>query len=511
MLVFDKAFGGHSINLLAGHEAYVYNYHIVEASARTFPLHTMRELDAASVISWNGSDENNHKIESYLSRAEYSFRDRYYFSGSIRRDGTSRFSPDSRWGNFWSVGASWRISEESFMAGFDWLDNMTLRISHGTQGNERIAGLYAWMGTFSTEKDLGQGGFRLNSLSNEQLKWESAVQTNIGIEASLIRRVNVSFDYFIKSSKDLLFERELPLSSGLGSVSENIGDVKNTGIELSVNSTNMVRGDFRWQTMLNLTHFKNEITSLPRKEIAAGYHRYKVGTSVYDFYIREWAGVNPANGNGMWYKNIVELDELGNPVMDADGDLIVIGKETTEILSEASFYYQESSLPDFFGNITNSFYYKDFDLSFNIVFSVGGQMYDNLWARLNHAGARNRGETFWAGMVDHWTPENRDTDIPRMTDYGPIGNQFHATSTKFLLDNTYARFRNLTVGYTLPSDLTSRLGLSRVRVYFQADNFLTFSKHKKDISVDPEQSMAGTVSNNLPVNKIYSGGLQISF
>jgi len=511
LIRYSKSLGNHNISLLAGHEAYSYTWHGVDASRSGFPTFSLIEVSAASNLTGNGSWEDNHRIESYLSNAEYNYNDKYYISASFRRDGSSRFAPGSRWGNFWSAGASWRISEESFMENYTWLDNLTLRASYGTQGNERISGYYAWLGLYDTTKDLGKSGFQLNTLTNEKLHWEKNIQANFGIEANILGRWNFSIEYFNRKSKDLLFNRELPLSSGLGSVAENIGDVANRGIELSVNSVNILSGDFRWETQLNMTSFKNVITSLPSEEISAGWHRYVVGRSVYDFYLRDYAGVNPENGNAMYFKNIYETDPMGDPVLDENGDPIVIGKETTEVLSEASFYYVGSSLPDLYGNVVNSFYYKGFDLSFNIMYKFGGKIYDQVYQSMCRSGTRP--ETFAKAMVNYWTPENTDTDIPRLTDYGAIGNQFSATSTRFLVDGTYLRLRNLTLGYTIPHNIVSRFDLSKVRVFFQGDNFITIFKYgKNDRSLDPEAGLdGGSRSGNIPTPKIFSGGIQVTF
>jgi len=351
----------------------------------------------------------------------------------------------------------------------------------------------------------------LSTLTNDALHWESNIQANFGIEASILGRWNFSIEYFNRKSKDLLFNRELPLSSGLGSVAENIGDVENKGIELSVNSVNILMSDFRWETQLNITSYKNVITSLPSKEISAGRHRYVVGRSVYDFYLRDYAGVNPENGNAMYFKDIYETDPMGDPVLDENGDPIVIGKETTEVLSEASFYYVGSALPDLYGNVVNSFYYKGFDLSFNMIYSIGGKLYDGVFASLSRSGTRP--ETCAKAMVNHWTPENTDTDIPRMTDYGAIGNQFFASSTRFLVDGTYLRLRNLTFGYTVPQNIVSRFNLSKVRIFFQGDNFITIFKYgKNDRSLDPEVRLNGGASTgDIPTPKIFSGGIQVTF
>jgi TonB-linked SusC/RagA family outer membrane protein len=508
LLRYTKKFNDHNINFLAGHEAYSNKDHFVTAGGNGFPTSTLLELSAASTITGASSTADEHNIESYLSNLTYDFKDKYYMSVSFRRDGTSRFAPESRWGNFYSLGASWRISEELFMKELKWLDNLTLRLSYGEQGNERISNYYAWLGLYDVIKDSGISGFNLNTLTNTSLKWERIKQTSLGFEAKLLERFSISAEYFNKASEDLLFNRELPLSSGMGSVAENIGDVENKGFEISINSLNLNIGGFRWETGLNISHFKNVITSLPAKEISAGLRRYVVGRSVYDFYLLDYAGVNPSNGNALFYKDIYEEDGSGNPVLDPDGNRIVIGKETTESTIDASYYYVGSSLPDFYGNIDNSFYYKGFDLGINLIYSIGGYVYDAAYKSLMCSG--NRYEPYSADIMNYWTPENTDTDVPRMTTFGTLANIFNTASSRWLVSATYARVRNVTLGYTLPQNIVSRLGLSRVRVFLQGDNFLTFYKYKNR-GTNPEAGVEGQADIQIPLQQVFSGGIQVSF
>jgi len=510
LISYNKNFNKHNIDILAGHEAYSYKYNNTSASGSTFPVNSLVEVGATSVMNSVNSNEDNHRIESYLTSAKYNYDQKYYFSASFRRDGTSRFHPDSRWGNFWSVGASWRLSEETFLDSQSWIDNLTLRASYGSQGNERISNYYAYLGLYNTTKENSTPAFILSSLSNPTLKWENNRQANIGFDLSMMERFRISAEFFIRDSQDLLFNREMPLSTGLGSIAENIGDIRNTGFEVQLYSLNILTSDFRWETELNLTSYKNEITSLPNEEISAGLHRYVVGKSVYDFYLKDFAGVESTTGKAQYYKNIIELDGLGNPVLDENGKEIVTGKELTTNYNEASYYYLGSALPKLYGNIVNDFYYKGFDLSFNFLFSIGGKIYDNGLIRMAHYGV-NAGKAFYADMVNRWTPENTDTDIPRVTSHGPTGNMFSGSSSQYLIDGTYARLRNLTLGYTLPEHVTSSVGLSRVRVYLKADNYLTLYKYRKR-GTDPELGFNGAIDvNSVTVPRIISGGLQVSF
>lgn len=498
LVEYDKTFSEkHNVNILAGHEMYSMDFNLANITRDGFPIETLTEAGAASSLIGGESFGHEHKIESYLSRLEYNYDGKYFFSSSFRRDGTSRFGSDSRWGNFWSVGSSWIISKESFMSGNSLINNFVLRASHGLQGNERLssnqlAQLYAHLGLYSTSTEQSNSAFLLSSLANPTLKWETNVQTNIGINAALLsNRVKLSVDYFIKKSNDLLFNRELALSAGLGSIAENVGDVKNSGIELTLNTTNINSGDLIWNTQLNFTKVKNEITSLPNETISTGNFRLEKGVSMFSYYIREWAGVDAANGDGLWFTE---------------------GGQTTNNVNDAVFGYHGSALPSFYGNITNNVYFKGFDFSFNLYFSVGGKVYDNGLARMSHPGSRNVAETFVLDFYENrWTPETPNSKHTRTTDYGTIGNTWRAASTRFLVSGSFARLRNVTLGYTIPTDLVSKIGLDNVRVFMQGDNMMTFFS-EADRGFDPEMAFNGSSDiRSVPVSKIFTAGIQIAF
>ena len=493
ILSYIRSFGDHNINILGGVEFFKEQSRGLQSQGENFALPTLTEIGAASLISYGSSWEDNHSIQSYLSKLEYNYMEKYFFTGSFRRDGTSRFAPESRWGNFGSVGASWRMSKEAFLSGTSgWLKDLTLRASYGSQGNENIASWYAYLGTYNISREQGQTALQLSTVSNTALKWESDIQTNIGLSTNLFERVIINFDYFVKNSKDLLFNRQLPLSSGLASISENIGDLQNKGFEFELHTYNLPSSSqFKWETFINVSHYANKITRLPSEEIQAGNYRYKVGVSCYEYYLREWRGVNPENGMGLWSKG-------------TEG-------ETTEDPNEATLDYRGNALPDAFGNIMNNFYYKGLDLSLNVVYSIGGYIYDQLNRRQSHPGSRNIAETFAAKSYDYWTPTNTDATMTRLTDYGPIGNLYISASTRYLVDATYARVRNITLGYTIPKNITSKIRMTNVRVFFQADNQFTFFA-KKSRGLDPEQQIGGYVEHTfIPPMKTLVGGLSVNF
>src|SRR5690606_28643705 len=301
-----------------------------------------------------------------LAQVNYDYLGRYHFSASFRRDGSSRFSQQARWGNFWSVGASWNVKEENFLQDVSAIDNANLRFSYGAQGNDNV-GNYAYGGFYSIYNSLDMLGLLPSDLPTPNLKWETNLNLNFGVDISLFNnRLIAQLDLFDRRSKDLLFTKPLSPSTGYSGIDANIGSLRNRGIDGQLTGVPIRNGDFRWDVTLNFGHYINKITKLPQKEILTGsigqYGNTKKmveGGSVYDFYIKEWAGVNPENGKATWYKDVV--DENGN----------VTGRTTTENQTEATPYFQGSSLPDLYGGLGNSFSFKGFDLSFLLSYSIG--------------------------------------------------------------------------------------------------------------------------------------------
>lgn len=507
LLIIDHAIGHHSFNLLAGHEAFhkVSNY--LSGSKENFPIEGLTELGAAATLLDASSSEDNISMESWLSRLEYNYMGKYYLSGSFRRDGSSRFHPDSRWGSFWSVGASWRISEEAFMDSFKWLDNFTWKISYGSQGNDNVGSLYAYQGLYNSGwNDLTNPGFLISSLANPVLHWESNYQLNTGIETRILQKLSLSAEYYNRISQDLLFWRPLPPSAGIGSIASNIGAIRNRGVDIHLSNININSASLRWETELTLSHFRNKIVSLPEDEISAGYHRYKEGKSVYDFYLKKWAGVDPDNGMAMWWKNIYETDGEGNPVLDEHGEKIIVGQETTYDYGEADYAYVGSALPDLYGSIINNFYFKGFDLSFMFYFSLGGKIMDTDYSSMMHPGSRI-GANFSKDILDRWTPDNRETNVPRLSTSSSAATSIQA-STRFLYDASFARLRNVTLGYSIPENIVSQIGVSKARAFVKADNILTIFQRK---GLDPDQNIGGTTGNRLTTMKSISFGINVSF
>ena len=502
LLTYNKSFGEHTLTVLLGQEAYSTHYKNLSASKRGFAFNGLTEINSASEMNSMSSYYTQYRLLSWLSRVEYDFNDRYYVSASFRTDGSSRFHPDNRWGNFWSVGASWRLSNEEFMKPYStWLDNLKLKASYGAVGNDNLGTYYAYQGLYATgNNNYNDAGVFISRLPNKTLKWESNLQFNVGVDFAMFNKLSGSFEWFNRKSKDLLFTMPMAPSTGFSGIDRNIGDVKNYGLEFSLNYAAIANKNFKWTIDLNGTHYKNRITKLPQKEMNSGYFKWREGESRYNFWGVEYAGVNPETGNDQYWKNIYETDANGNKVL--------VGREKTEnyneLTSDNQKTYLGDAIPKLFGGFTNNFVFKDIDFSFMIYYSIGGKLYDGDYAQ---SMAYRTGYSLHPDMLEAWTPENTGAKYPRIST--AYANTMGSYSSKYLYDNTFARLRNVTLGYTLPKVLTSRFQVNSLRFFVQGDNLLTVGS-AAGRGTDPEQSVSGTTGNRFPTTKSVSFGLQLN-
>ena len=484
----------HHFNVLGGQEIYVLNISNLSGSRSNFGFDGKTEPNAASLInSFNGSSDE-YKLSSFLGKLDYNYNQRYFFSASFRRDGSSRFSPDSRWGNFWSLGASWNAKSEAFLANTSWLNSLTVRTSYGAQGNDNLGSYYAYQDLYSIYNSLGQAGLVTSRLPTPGLKWETNLNFNAGIDFAILNnRISGSFEVFQRQSKDLLFSRPLAPSLGFTAIDDNIGSLRNNGYEGQFTFVPVTNQNVHWTVGLNFGHYNNRITKLPQKEIISGNvgqlgstKKLTVGSSVYDFYIREWAGVDPANGKPLWYK---------------DGEN---GRTTTSVYADATQYYSGSALPDFYGGVNSSIRYKQFELYALVAYNIGGKVLDLDEVMIMHTG-ENTGRTWSSQMLDRWTPENTNTNVPRLT---TTSTNWNSISTRFLYDASYVRLKNLSLSYSLPEKWANQIGMGKLRLYARGENLLTYYKHK---GMDPEQAVDGVTFYRYPSQKTYTFGLDLSF
>lgn len=499
ILTWGKSFGEHSVSLLGGHENYLYTRNYISATRTGFTIPTT-ELVAGSVAEGSTSYTDEYSLEGYLFQGNYDFADKYYLSGSFRSDGSSRFYKDVRWGSFWSLGGSWRMSEEEFIKNISLIDNLKLKVSYGQQGNDNIGNYYGWQSLYSFD-DTNNGnlnGAIHSQLENRELQWEKNANLNAGVEFGLFGRVRGTFEYFSRRSSNLLFSVPLPQSTGLSSKWGNIGSMRNDGFEIQMSYDIIKSNDFIWTFDVNATSYVNEITKMPLgpdgkpQEIVTttGFKKLSEGHSIYDFWVREYAGVDSNDGSALFYKDIKEGET-------------VTGRETTKDQNQASYYYVGSSIPKVYGGITNTVSWKGISLSALLTYQVGGLMYDSNWATLMHVGAF--GSNWSSDILRRWQKPGDVTDVPRLQNNYTAGT---AASSRYLTNASFLSLRNVMLSYELPKALVNRIDLQDVRIFASGDNLALLTKRK---GMDPQQSFAGTSDFTYAPSRIISFGLNLTF
>ena len=493
---YDKLIGSHSFGLLGGYETEYYIMKSMTAYARGFDIPFSDEFDiAAEPFGTPESSTIETSMISYFSRLNYSLMDKYYLSGSYRRDGSSRFGPRVRWADFWSASASWRMNQEDFLADIGWLDDLKVRFSYGTNGNQAVPP-YAYLPTFALGYVYDTNiGMIHNRLPNYDLRWEKNKIMNVGLDFGIFRKLRGSFEYFDRLSDDLLQDKPLPPSTGFSSILSNVGGLKNKGFELELHSTNVEMPNLVWLTDFNFTKFTNEITALSQEEIISGTKRWVVGNSLYTWYLREYAGVDPDNGRALWYRDIT------------DGEGNVTGRETTNTYSQATRYELGQSVPDFYGALTNTFIIaKDFNFSFQLYWSVGGKVYNSLKQQTMHDG-RRYGWQLNTDVLNSWQNPGDETDVPRFVFNN--GTQSDEQSSRFLEDGSFLRMRNINLSYSLPKRYLGGTGLDGASVFLNGDNLFVLTKYT---GLDPEQGLSGlTNTTNVPNVRTVTFGINLSF
>lgn len=500
-LNYKKSFGNHNFSADLIQEAYNFKIDALSARGEGF-LPDVKVLDGSTTPASVGGYVSEDRISSYLGRLAYNYKEKYFIESSYRRDGSSRFNSDVRWGNFYSIGGSWLISQENFLKDNSTISELKLRGSYGELGNNQTvnsdgnANYFPYKQLFETGyNELENTGVVLGSAVDPYLTWEKTASTDIGLDFGLFNnRLTGTIDYYNKKSIDLIYTKPLPGSTGNTGVTTNVGSLRNYGWEFALNSKNIKRVNFDWTSGLNLSFDRNRITELTQASYINGTKRWEVGKSLYDFYLQEWAGVDTETGYGMWYKDVLGSD--GKPTGE---------RVTTKIYSEATRYYNDkSSLPSFVGGFTNFLRYKNIDLNLLFNFSFGSYVYDSSYLSLME-GFKTAGRAASEDIEKRWQKPGDVTDVPLLL---ASNNDFNSQSTRFLFKNDYVRLKSLNFGYNFPQSILDKTNLSKLRLYFQGDNLWTYQSHK---GLDPEQSFAGTTNNRSYNLRVVSFGLNVEF
>jgi TonB-linked SusC/RagA family outer membrane protein len=490
LLTYNKSFGSHNISVLLGHENWNRRENFVSVSRATQSLEGNIELSNFAVLTAGNGSLDRYRVEGYLSRINYDFNEKYFASFSLRRDGSSKFNKDVRWGSFLAISGAWRLDQEDFIRNISAISQLKLRASFGQTGNDSGISFYAWQPLYNLGwNNAGEPGILQGSLGNPNLTWESNDASDVALEFGVLNnRITGTIEYFNRASSGLIFAVPMPLSSGVTTVTQNIGKMENRGIELTLGAEVLKLGDFSWQLDVNATRLKNEITKMPEEtpEIIDATKKLKEGRSLNDFWLREYMGVRPDNGDALYR---AETYNPANSFITEQGDTL------TSSISNARFRYAGTSIPKLSGGFTNTFRYKSLSLSVVAVYQIGGKVYDGAYASL--MGSGGFGSAKHVDIMNRWLPGEptnvwtlNNSQVPRMDD-GRTAD-YNGASDRWLIDASFLNLRSVTLSYDIPKNWASKVFLNRAQVYISGENLMFLSKRD---GMNVQQNYDGTTSN----------------
>lgn len=487
----------HHIDALVGYEIDDQYRDYLSGYATNFATHDKNQISNGMKTESVGGNDTRTRMVSYLTRLNYDYKNKYYLGGSFRTDGSSRFQRDNRWGSFWSISGAWRIIEEKFMSPTkDWLTDLKIRASYGVNGT-LPSDYFGYMGLSSlTNGYLEQPGIIQSQLRNDDLQWETNYNLNLGLDFALWNRINVTLEYYTRTTKNLLMDRPISMTTGFSSYLMNIGEVKNKGVELEISSTNIQTKDFSWNTTFNISHNKNKIVTLDgmQTEIKSGSQIRKVGKSYRTFYMIEFAGINPETGAPQFYTN--DVDENGNYIKDI----------TEEINKAHAIVLDKHAEPNAIGGLSNTLRYKWFDLNFMFSYQFGGYSYDN-WAQKTEHGGNDLEANIPSYYKDSWKKPGDITKYELFYEKPSVAMN-KVTTTRRLHSTDFIRLKTLTFGFTVPKDWTRKIGIENVRLYASANNLWTWAAYDY---YDPEAVSGGTAIWGTPPLKTVTFGINVNF
>ena len=523
ILNWSREFGVHHIDVMLAHENYEYNMRSaygMNTGAAADGIYTPGNFQTNSYFQ--GSDDED-KTESYLGRARYNYHEKYFADFSFRRDGSSRFAKKNRWGNFFSFGVNWNVKKENFMQDVNWVDELRVRASYGETGNNMGVSLYAYQALYYIEKNAGSAAFMKQSLSAEDIKWETCQNIDFGIEGRLFDRLNFNVVLFDKRNKDLLFAVRLPLSAGSFvwadalnmSIYKNIGTISNRGIEISLSGDVIRTRDFTWNLGTEGTFMKSKIIKLPDgKDILHGQQNYSEGHDPYEFYTYHFVGVDQMTGRSLY-----TLDPDLAAKAEAAGQTVKIGDET--------YTYQPGSYgkrdwagtahPWFFGSLNSIMQYKGRSLNALFTYSLGGKVYDASYQTLMSTSSASSASANHTDLMKSWNgvPAGMTEDSPNRID--PKGlpildfetsNYNNAASDRWLTSASYFVVKNITLSYSLPKLLMSKVGMQGLTISAGVENLATFTARK---GLNPQYNFSGGSDDTYVTARVFNFGLQFQF
>lgn len=488
----------HNLDVLAGYEIDDQKRSYIGVESQNFATYDKHVISNGALVSGGAGSDNGTRITSYLARVNYDYKNKYFAGASFRIDGSSRLAEQSRWGNFWSLSGAWRFIEEDFVApAKSWLTDGKLRASYGVNGT-LPSDYYGYMGLSSlTANYNGEPGIYPSQIANYDLKWEKNHNFNIGLDLQFFNRLNLTVEYYTRTTNDLLMDYPISMVTGFSSYLYNIGKVRNQGVEVELSADIFKKKDFSWKSTLNIAHNSNEVMELDgtQTQIVSGVQIHKIGKPYRTFYVYEFAGINPMNGNPMFFTN----------TKDADGN--IIDHQPTEELEKCERIEYKHAEPTLTGGFINTLRYKWFDLSFNFSFQFGGYAHDKWTQKVDHRGY-DADLNLPAYYEDAWKKPGDITSIERLDYNADYIMSDYYQNTRSIHTTDFIRLRNLTFGFTMPKQWLRTIGFEKCRLYVSGSNLLTIAGYD---FYDPEATYAGSTIWGTPPLKTITFGIDLGF
>lgn len=502
LIGWNKTFNDiNTFDVLLGQEMQRFERHYDYYARIDFPFGGEGQRDMTMAASPLDSEyyKEQSRLASYFIDAHYTYDDRYFFSASYRRDGSSIFGKDHRWGNFWSLGAKWRISSEKFAeSAANWLSNADLHVSYGTVGNQTLPALYAARGLYFTGYNyMNTPGMTLGQIANDELSWETSRKFDVGFDLRVFNRASLTFDFYNEDTADALLAVPLSMTTGMSSVYQNIGKIRNTGVEIGLNGTVFTNDKVTVNLFANMTWNKNRVVKLEGgKPIEYTWQIIEEGKSYRQLYMPEYAGVNPENGRAQYW---VDVKDENDKVVDS---------YLTEDYTQATKRYVGSADPKVYGAFGLSAQGWGVDLNVQFNYRAGGKVMNT---GANFTGWGMQLSTPLDVLVDNsWTPENPNAEYPAFIYSDPYKDVNGNYSTRWLMSGNYLRLSNICVGYTLPKHITQKALMQKVRFYINLDNVWTWTR-KSFIGYNPDTYANGQIAWQYPAAFTFTGGVQVTF
>lgn len=516
LLNYNRQFGEHLVSVLVGHEYTRDNKSYLEGNRSMVALYGYnKELNGAIIDDSMSSYSSMYNVEGWMFRGQYDYASKYFASASYRRDGSSNFHPDHRWGNFWSVGGAWIMTKEDWFPKGGFVNMLKLKASYGEQGNDGI-GAYKYVDTYTIKNSNNEVSYAFSSKGNPDITWETVGNLNTGVEFELFNsRLNGGVEFYTRTTSDMLMYFAVPSSLGYSGYYKNVGDMNNRGVEIDLQASIIKSANVNWNLDLNVSFERNRVSKLPatsRTDVVDGHGGFQSGNyfigqglPMYSWYIQKYAGVASAQDVADYKINGISWVEEPGMAMYyktlADGTEI----KTTKY-GDADNYLFGSTLPKVFGGFSTNLKVFNFDLNAQFNYSIGGLKYDSSYAALLKPGMGEMvGGMFSKEVFNAWSPENQDSNIPRFQ----FNDQYSSgMSDRFLTDASQLTLSNVTVGYNFPKKLLTQMKMQKLRVYFTVNNVWYVTKRT---GWDPRANESNGIGNGYAPMRTFTGGLSLQF